>query len=52
MVMMTEDRQVVGRKYMRLYPPSEMKKLYPFDNFSTLRNTSRVEDPENHDETR
>ncbi|PRP73784.1 hypothetical protein PROFUN_16624 [Planoprotostelium fungivorum] len=44
--------QVVGRKYMRLYPPSEMKKLYPFNNFSTLRNTSRVEDPENHDETR
>ncbi|KAJ1983720.1 hypothetical protein H4R34_001098 [Dimargaris verticillata] len=36
--------QVVGFKYVRLYPPSETAKLYPFtDESSLLTNTSQVD---------
>lgn len=39
-------RQVVGQKYVRLYPPSETERLYIFPRLSKFRNTSRVSNPE------
>ncbi|CAG8467735.1 4456_t:CDS:1 [Acaulospora colombiana] len=34
--------QVVGRKYIRLYSPSETSKVYPFEKDGFLNNTSQV----------
>ena len=36
--------QVVGKKYLRLYPPSESEKLYPRDK--DLMNNSRIDPPD------
>jgi lysine-specific demethylase 8 len=35
--------QVVGKKYIRLYAPSETSKVYPFDQDDFLGNTSQVD---------
>ncbi|RKO92611.1 hypothetical protein BDK51DRAFT_31422, partial [Blyttiomyces helicus] len=35
--------QVVGEKYVRLYPPSETQKVYPHEEAVLLGNTSQVD---------
>ncbi|KAK9687070.1 Lysine-specific demethylase 8 [Basidiobolus ranarum] len=43
--------QVLGRKYLRLYPASEQEKLYPFNNLFQ-KNTSRITHLDNVDHVR